>query len=192
MTRLDPDTLLLAYAQGLFPMGEGRAIRWYTADPRGVIPLDDFHVPHNLAQLVRRGAYEIRINSAFAEVMRGCMKSRSRTWINAGILRAYVRLHEMGIAHSVEAWQGGELAGGLYGLSLGAAFVGESMFHRRPNASKVALVALVDRLVSRGYELLDAQVSTPHLQQFGCIEIPAADYLIKLEKAMRRECRFFP
>lgn len=166
-------------------------VRWYTADPRGVFPLDSFHVPHTLRQLIKQGKFQIRINHDFEKVMRACAKQREDgTWINNDLVVAYVRLHKLGFAHSVEAWQNNELAGGLYGVSLGAAFFGESMYHVRPNASKVALVALVERLRLRGYELLDTQATTPHLKQFGCIDIPASKYLVLLEKAMGKKCEF--
>src|SRR3954470_7915042 len=193
---LDPQTLLSAYAQGVFPMADrDGTIRLYTADPRGVLPLDAFHVPHTLRQLVRkppeRGGFEVRINYDFEATMRGCMAGRpDGSWINPQLIRAYVRLHDLGFAHSVECWRDGKLAGGLYGVSLGGAFFGESMFHVRPNASKVALVHLVDRLRERGYELLDTQASTSHLRQFGCIEMPAGEYLKKLRRALGKKCDF--
>ncbi|HWE01973.1 MAG TPA: leucyl/phenylalanyl-tRNA--protein transferase [Tepidisphaeraceae bacterium] len=193
--QLDPQTLLSAYAQGVFPMGDRDGhIRFYTADPRGIVPLDErFHVPKTLAQLVRRDppAFEIRINDDFDATMRGCMANRTGgTWINEKIIRAYTELHEMGFAHSVETWQAGELVGGLYGVSLGAAFFGESMFHRATDASKIALVHLVARLRERGYELLDSQATTSHLRRFGAIEIPARDYLGRLHSALKKECIF--
>jgi leucyl/phenylalanyl-tRNA--protein transferase len=189
---LDPETLLSAYAQGAFPMADrDGVIRWYTADPRGVFPLNRFHVPHNLRQLVRQGKFEVRIDHDFERTMRACAKQREDgTWINDELIDAYVRLHELGFAHSVEAWEGGELAGGLYGVSLGGAFFGESMFHSRPNASKVALVHLVERLREREYDLLDTQATTPHLRQFGCIDIPATKYLTLLGKALEKKCVF--
>ncbi len=193
--RLDPQFLLNAYACGAFPMADRQGmVRFYTADPRGIIPLsppDAFHVPGTLRQLLRQGKFEVRINHDFAATMRACMDARrGRTWINEALVSAYQRLHEIGHAHSVEAWQEGELAGGLYGVSLGAAFFGESMFHRKINASKVALVHLVQRLRERGFELLDTQDTTPHLRRFGCIDIPAADYLRRLKGAIARECTF--
>jgi leucyl/phenylalanyl-tRNA--protein transferase len=190
---LDPETLLSAYAQGVFPMGDaGGQVKWYSADPRGIIPLDAFHVPKTLAQLIRNGVgIDVRINHDFEQTMRACMKNRQDgTWINEAIIRAYTQLHEMGFAHSVETWWDGQLAGGLYGVSLGAAFFGESMFHVRRDASKIALVALVSRLCDRGYELLDTQASTPHLRRFGCIEIPATQYLQRLQRALLRNCHF--
>jgi leucyl/phenylalanyl-tRNA--protein transferase len=191
--RLDPETLLSAYAQGVFPMGDrdGR-VRWYSADPRGVLPLDGFHVPHTLGQLIRNGkGFEVRINHDFEQTMKACREQRrDGTWINQRLINAYVRLHELGFAHSVETWWDGELAGGLYGVSLGGAFFGESMFHRRTDASKIALVALVNRLKERGFELLDTQATTSHLKRFGCVELPAAEYLRRLELAIEKKCVF--
>jgi leucyl/phenylalanyl-tRNA--protein transferase len=190
---LDPETLLSAYAQGAFPMADRDGfIRWYTADPRGIFPLDRFHVPRTLRQVIRQKKFDLRINTAFERTMRGCMLERRAegTWINSTLISAYVRLHELGFAHSVETWEEGELVGGLYGVSLGAAFFGESMFHQRPNASKVALVHLVERLRECGYELLDSQATTPHLRQFGCIDVPAGEYLQRLKRALARKCEF--
>jgi leucyl/phenylalanyl-tRNA--protein transferase len=193
---LDPQTLLSAYAQGLFPMADRHGnINWYTADPRGILPLDAVHISGTLRSLVkkspREGGFEIRIDHDFPATMRGCQENRAEgTWINESIIAAYVRLNQMGFAHSVEAWKDGELAGGLYGVSLGAAFFGESMFHRVRDASKVALVHLVRRLNDRGFELLDTQATTSHLRTFGCIEIPASEYLRRLELAMGKQCSF--
>jgi leucyl/phenylalanyl-tRNA--protein transferase len=190
---LDPETLLSAYAQGVFPMTDRDGqVRWYTADPRGILPLDDgFHVPHTLAQLVRQGKFEIRIDADFEATMRGCMdERRDGTWISEELIDAYTRLHRMGFAHSVETWRGGELVGGLYGVSLRGAFFGESMFHRDRDASKVALVHLVERLRDRGYELLDTQASTAHLRRFGCVDISGDEYLRRLQRAMRKACEF--
>ena len=168
-------------------------IDWYTADPRGIIELESasFHVPKTLRALLRQGRFQIRINHDFSAVMRACMNTRStRTWINEELIAAYVRLHELGHAHSVEAWAEAELAGGLYGVCLGGAFFGESMFHHRADASKVALVALVERLRERGYELLDTQTSSDHLKRFGGIEIAEEEYLRRLKKALAKECTF--
>ena len=191
--RLDPETLLNAYAQGAFPMAdENGRIRWYTADPRGVCPLDDaFHVPDTLRKTVNQGRFEVRVNHDFAATMRACMAQRSdRTWITDELIAAYAGLHDLGYAHSVEAWRSGELAGGLYGVSLGGAFFGESMFHRQRDASKVALVALVERLRERRFVLLDTQTCTDHLRRFGCQEIPADEYLRRLRGAITHDCRF--
>jgi leucyl/phenylalanyl-tRNA--protein transferase len=186
--RLDPQTLLSAYARGVFPMADhDGTIRFYTADPRGIIPLhppDAFHVPATLR-------FEIRINHDFAATIRGCMSQRAgETWISEELIGAYVGLHRIGHAHSVEAWQDGELAGGLYGVSLGGAFFGESMFHRRTDASKAALVHLVQHLRARGFELLDTQATTSHLRRFGCIDVPAREYLKKLNQAVQKNCSF--
>jgi leucyl/phenylalanyl-tRNA--protein transferase len=192
--RLDPQTLVEAYCRGVFPMtGHDGQIRWYTADPRGIIPLDAFHVPHTLAQFMRskRFPFEIRINHDFQATMRACMNCRrAGGWISQPLIDAYVELRRLGLAHSVESWQQGRLVGGLYGVSIGAAFFGESMFHHQPDASKVAFVHLVRRLRQRGYELLDTQASTAHLARFGCIEIPAGEYLRRLAKAIRKQCVF--
>jgi leucyl/phenylalanyl-tRNA--protein transferase len=193
---LSPEALLGAYADGAFPMTDPDGVtRWYTADPRGVIPLDErFHVPGTLRQVIRQKRFEIRVNFDFPAVMTACMRTRRRgergSWISPELITAYTRLHALGHAHSVEAWQNDRLVGGLYGVSLGGAFFGESMFHRVRDASKVALVALVERLRERGFTLLDAQASTHHLRRFGCLEIPSADYLQLLDAALERNCRF--
>jgi leucyl/phenylalanyl-tRNA---protein transferase len=190
--QLDPETLLTAYSQGVFPMGDPDGIiRWYSADPRGVIPLEAFHVPGTLRQTVKQNRFEIRINSDFEATMRGCMLAREEgSWITEPLVMAYTRLHRLGFAHSVEAWQDDQLVGGLYGVSLGGAFFGESMFHRVRDASKVALVHLVSRLNERGYELLDTQATTQHLKRFGAIDIPAREYIARLRKALKKECEF--
>jgi leucyl/phenylalanyl-tRNA---protein transferase len=188
---LDPDTLLTAYSRGIFPMGDpGGRIQWYSADPRGIIPLDGFHVPRTLRSLVRQQRFDIAINHDFPATMRACMSARPDTWITEQLIQAYTRLHQLGHAHSVECRRDGQLVGGLYGVSLGGAFFGESMFHRERDASKVALVHLVQRLIDRGYELLDTQASTPHLKRFGCVEIPASRYLHMLQKALLKSCQF--
>jgi leucyl/phenylalanyl-tRNA--protein transferase len=196
---LDPETLLAAYAQGAFPMTDRDGVtRWYTADPRGIIPLEvsangapKFHVPRTLRQLLKQNRFEIRVNGDFEQTMRACMLARpDGSWISEELIAVYRELHDLGHAHSVEAWQRDELAGGLYGVSLGAAFFGESMFFRKRDASKVALVHLVSRLRERGFELLDAQATTPHLERFGCVEIPASEYLRRLKKALQKQCEF--
>ena len=192
---LDPETLLEAYCRGVFPMTDSDGqIRWYTADPRGIIPLDDgFHVPHSLSQFMRGKMFpfELRVNSDFDATMRACMAARrGRTWISEPLIEAYSRLHTLGFAHSVETWMDGKLVGGLYGVSIGGAFFGESMFHTERDASKVALVHLVARLRERGYELLDSQAATDHLRRFGCTEVPATRYLRMLGKAIQKDCSF--
>jgi leucyl/phenylalanyl-tRNA--protein transferase len=192
--QLDPQTLLAAYSEGVFPMADhDGVIRWYTADPRGILPLESFHIPGTLRQTVRQGKFQIHINHDFAATMRACSTARREdggTWINETLIAAYARLHEMGFAHSVEAWQDAKLVGGLYGVSLGGAFFGESMFHTVRDASKVALVHLVQRLRERGYELLDTQATTSHLKRFGAIDIPAGEYIVRLRKALERDCVF--
>jgi leucyl/phenylalanyl-tRNA--protein transferase len=168
---------------------EDGSIRCYSPDPRGVIPLDGFHVPHGTRKTLRDPAWELRIDTAFEEVMRAC-GNREETWIDETIVQSYLGLFHLGHAHSVEIWRDGRLAGGLYGVSLGAAFFGESMFHVVPGASKVALVRLVERLNARGYRLLDTQWSTPHLESFGATTISRRKYLKQLEAALQEECEF--
>jgi leucyl/phenylalanyl-tRNA--protein transferase len=189
---LEPETLLVAYSQGAFPMTDrDGTTRWYTADPRGILPLEQFHIPRTLAQVVRQDRYQIRINHDFERVMRACMTARPEgSWISERLVEVYTALHEMGHAHSVECWRDGEIAGGLYGVSLGAAFFGESMFHYQRDASKVALVHLVNRLRQRGYDLLDTQASTPHLRRFGCVDIRADEYMKRLKSALAKHCTF--
>ena len=193
---IDPETLVSAYASGWFPMAvEGGEIRWFSPDPRGIIPLDTFQIPRRLARTWRAGRFEIAIDRGFAEVMAACATitrdpEDPGTWITQEIVDSYVALHRLGLAHSVEAWRGGQLAGGLYGVALGGAFFGESMFHRETDASKIALMALVERLNARGFRLLDTQWSTPHLEQFGAIEIPRREYLRRLDRALRATCTF--
>jgi leucyl/phenylalanyl-tRNA--protein transferase len=188
---IDPDLLLRAYALGWFPMGTGRRgrIEWFSPDPRGILPLDAFHAPSRLSRVVRQSRFEVRIDTAFEAVMRACA-ARDETWITEDILSSYVALHRLGFAHAVETWQDGALVGGLYGVAIGGAFFGESMFHTATDASKVALVALVERLKARGYTLLDTQWVTPHLAQFGGVEIPRAEYLERLSAALPLACRF--
>lgn len=183
--RLTTELLLSAYAQGIFPMDVEGQLRWFSPDPRAILPLDGFHVPRTLRQICRQGRFEIRVDTCFADVMSGCADRDDGTWISDDIRRAYRRLHALGFAHSVEAWKNDELAGGLYGVALGGAFFGESMFHRRRDASKVALVGLVERLRACGFVLLDVQFTTQHLLRFGVIEIPRDDYLRQLDAALR-------
>jgi leucyl/phenylalanyl-tRNA--protein transferase len=179
---LTPELILKAYAAGVFPMaesGNAQDIYWVEPKTRGVLPLDKFHVPARLARTVRQGLYRITINQAFGEVIERCAKTprkQQETWINPTIKSLYGQLYEIGHAHSIEAWKNDELVGGLYGVSLGTAFFGESMFSTARDASKVALVHLVARLTKQGYTLLDAQFITDHLAQFGAIEIAREEY----------------
>ncbi len=188
--------LVSAYSSGWFPMAVDHGeIRWYSPDPRGVIPLDTFHVPSRLARVVRSGKFTVGINRSFEAVMRACAETDRNdddpgTWISDEIVESYVELHRLGIAHSVETWQDDRLVGGLYGVALAGAFFGESMFHHATDASKVALAALVDRLRSRGFRLLDVQWVTPHLEQFGAIEISRKKYLKLLADALSIDATF--
>ncbi|GIV59314.1 MAG: leucyl/phenylalanyl-tRNA--protein transferase [Rhodothermaceae bacterium] len=190
--RLTPELLLYGYRHGIFPMADprdGDAVYWFDPDPRAVIPLDAFHVPKSLARLVRKGTFEVVTDRDFEGVMRACA-DRPETWISEEIIQAYVALHRLGHAHSVECRRHGRLAGGLYGVALGGAFFGESMFHRERDASKVALVHLVERLRRGGFVLLDTQYLTPHLARFGAIEIPRAEYRRRLAAALRIDARW--
>jgi leucyl/phenylalanyl-tRNA--protein transferase len=196
LLRLTPEILLTAYAAGIFPMAESAddpELFWVDPRRRGILPLDAFHVPHKLRRTVRRGVFEIRCDTAFAAAIRACAEAtekRANTWINDEIVQLYVALFARGAAHSVESWQDGRLVGGLYGVSLGAAFFGESMFSRVTDASKVALVHLVVRLRLGGYRLLDVQFLTPHLAQFGGIEISRAQYHRLLAGALSSRASF--
>lgn len=188
---LSPELLLRAYASGIFPMSESQDdpnVYWVEPQQRGILPLDGFHVPRSLKKVVRKGVYDVVCDQAFEQVLDLCAEpseGRDQTWINKTIRDAVIQLHEMGFAHSVECWKDGQLVGGLYGISLGGAFFGESMFSRASNASKVALVHLVARLRLGGFKLLDTQFITDHLSQFGAIEIPAATYLDLLDDALK-------
>lgn len=190
------ELLVSAYASGWFPMAvDDGEIRWYSPDPRGIIPLDGFHVPRRLARAIRSGAFRIEIDREFDAVIRACAEAERDaedpgTWISAEIVESYRALHEAGLAHSVEAWAGEQLVGGLYGVAIGGAFFGESMFHRVTDASKVALVGLIEHMRARGFRLLDVQWVTDHLQQFGAIEIPRRSYLRLLEEALEVDAEF--
>lgn len=188
---LTPALLVRAYAQGIFPMGmDDGTIGWFSPDPRGILPLETFHVSTRLrrtwrARCLQSGPFEVRFDTAFEAVMRACGEDREDgSWISEDIIASYCALHARGLAHSVEVWQGARLVGGLYGVHLGAAFFGESMFHRETDASKVALVALVEHLRARGFLLLDIQWVTSHLARFGAVEISAEEYLDRLGKAL--------
>ncbi len=189
---ITPTLLLQAYASGVFPMAESADdddLFWIDPQRRGILPLDALHVSHRLARSFRNGSFEIRIDGDFPAVVAACA-DRAETWINAPILRLYGELHRLGYAHSVEIRDGGRLVGGLYGVALGAAFFGESMFSRQRDASKFALIALVARLRAGGFRLLDTQFVTPHLATLGAIEISRADYHRALEVAISRPARF--
>ena len=196
MVRLTPDILLAAYAGGVFPMAESAddpELLWVDPHRRGILPLDGFHVPHRLRRVVRQGGFEIRVDTAFENVIRGCAEAtekRPNTWINEEIVRLYAALFARAAAHSVESWNDGILVGGLYGVSVGAAFFGESMFSRITDASKVALVHLVARLRLGGYRLLDTQFLTPHLARFGGTEISRARYHRLLADALAYRASF--
>lgn len=185
------DLLLHAYRSGAFPMATPRGeIAWFSPDPRAIIPIDDrFHIPHGLMRTLKKKPFEVRFSTAFEETMRGCAE-RDETWINHEVFESYLNLHRLGHAHSVEAWRGGMLVGGLYGVSVGGAFFGESMFHTETDASKVALVGLVERLREREFSLLDTQWSTPHLRTFGTLEIPRSNYIRLLKTAISADRSF--
>ncbi|MCG3212075.1 MAG: Leucyl/phenylalanyl-tRNA--protein transferase [Anaerolineae bacterium] len=194
--KLTPHLLLNAYAQGVFPMADpDGTIYWYDPNPRAIIPLDKFHVPRRLARHIRQGEAEVRFDTAFRQVMTACARpapGRETTWINNEIIDVYCDLHELGFAHSVETWADDRLVGGLYGVSLRGLFAGESMFSQQTNASKIALVALVEHLRRQKFVLLDTQFITPHLHRFGAVEIPRAEYLRRLDAALRTETDFWP
>lgn len=188
---LTPELLLRAYATGIFPMSESQDdpnLYWVEPEMRGILPLDQFHVPKSLKKVVRKNKFEIHCDRAFEQVLDFCAKpaaGRDVTWINQSIRDNVIKLHEMGFAHSVECWREDKLVGGLYGISLGAAFFGESMFSKETDASKVALVHLVARMRLGGFKLLDTQFTTDHLSRFGVIEIPSAKYLDLLDDALQ-------
>ena len=196
---LDPQLVLSAYTRGAFPMTDPDGVtRWYTADPRGVIPLDGFKTPRSLRQTIRKGLFEVVVDRDFVGTMRDCMNVEREgvrgSWISDRLIDVYRRLHEAGYAHSVECWateDGHRLrVGGLYGVALGGAFFGESMFHSRTDASKVALAHLVERLRAGGFLLLDTQACTRHLARFGCHEIDADEYRRRLDEAMQVDADF--
>ena len=188
---LAPEKLLAAYAVGIFPMADDKGeVHWLAPDPRAVIELEAIKVPRSLRAPRKRGEFQLRVNSAFAEVIAGCADRREGTWISKDIKDAYRVLHQLGFAHSVEAWRGEELAGGLYGVAIGGAFFGESMFHRVTDASKLALVYLVERMRRRGFALLDVQFLTEHLRRFGAVEISRTEYERRLRRALSLTCSF--
>ena len=184
--------LRLAYRSGLFPW-TANPVTWWSPDPRGILELDGLHVSRSLAKEIRRGAFQVTINRAFPEVIAACAasgKKRGSTWIAPDFIAAYVQLHQAGGAHSLEVWQDGALAGGIYGVAINGLFAGESMFHLRDNASKVALYCLVEHLRERGFLLFDIQMATPHTRSMGAVEISRAEYLRRLRLAMEKPCLF--
>ncbi len=191
-TELTSELLLKAYAYGVFPMAksrEDRTVFWVQPKLRGVLPLDGFHIPRSLKKTIRRGQFTITVDAAFDEVMAGCAETthaRPDTWINEQIVRLFTELHHAGVAHSVEVWDDGQLVGGLYGLAMGSAFFGESMFSRATDSSKTALVALVAMMKRGGFTLLDTQFITDHLARFGTVEISQKEYLVQLAAALAR------
>lgn len=196
--RIPPDLLLKAYTSGVFPMAEEAddpEVFWVRPEVRGLIPLDAFHIPKSLAKIVRQKRFEIRFDGDFEAVIAACAEEREerrKTWINGPIREAYAELFRRGHCHTVEAWREGDLVGGLYGVSLGRAFFGESMFARERDASKVCLVHLVERLRSRGFVLLDTQFTTDHLKRFGAVDVPRRRYERMLAEAIQGEAVFFP
>ena len=189
---LSPEVLLFAYQQGLFPMAEGRnakQIQWIQPEKRGIFQLGNFHISKSLRRVILKKNYSITINSCFSKVMEKCA-DRSETWINDDIYNCYCKLHEDGFAHSVEVWRNNHLIGGVYGVTIGAAFFGESMFSEAANGSKIALAYLHDRLLKAGFLLFDTQFLTEHLASLGAIEISQAQYLVKLEKALNKNATF--
>ena len=196
MPELTPDMLLRAYAIGVFPMAEDRDdpdLFWVDPRMRGIIPLDDFHVPRRLRRTVRNGGFRVTVDSAFEATIEACAEStelRPRTWINDRIIMLYTSLYHLGFAHSVECWLGRRLIGGLYGVAMGGALFGESMFSRQSDASKIALIHLVARLRAGGFSLLDSQFITRHLRRFGAVEIPRGEYRQRLAEALKQNAEF--
>jgi len=190
---LSPALILRAYRAGIFPMAINRRgdIGWFSPDPRALIPLDErFHIPHGLKRALRKNPFRIAVNTDFEAVISGCATAHGDTWISDEIVRNYCELHRLGYAHTIEIWNGDELAGGLYGVALGGAFFGESMFYRVAEASKIALVALVERMRAQNFVLLDTQWTTPHLEQFGTFQVPKDNYLKLLRVALALERTF--
>jgi len=189
---LSPARLLLAYRSGLFPWTDD-PVSWWSPEPRAIFELDRFHASESLTRVIRKGVFEITTDRAFRQVMEGCARpapGRETTWISRAFLKAYIALHELGHAHSVECWQNSRLAGGVYGVSIGGFFAGESMFHHADNASKVALFHLHRHLRERGFHLFDIQLLTPITRQLGGVTIPREEYLERLAKAVEIECEF--
>lgn len=188
---LRPARLLEAYRRGVFPWySDGLPVLWWSPDPRAVIPLDGFHLPRRMVRTIRAARFRVTINRDFAGVVAGCADRPEGTWITSDMAAAYAELHHLGLAHSVEVWAGEALAGGLYGVALGGFFAGESMFTRVRDASKVALAATVGRLSERGFALFDVQYATAHTARLGAAEIPRAEYLVRLRRALAVPARF--
>lgn len=188
---IPPELLLDFYRKGIFPMAVDGQTRLFSPNPRGIIPLDEFRIPHGTRKTLKDPAWELRLNTAFEEVMLGCAE-REETWIDDGILQSYSALHDLGHAHSVEIWRDGTLAGGLYGVQIGGVFFGESMFHRVPGASKVAICRLVEMMRAGRFLLLDTQWVTSHLEKFGAKEIPRTEYLVLLNAAVKTNAVLAP
>lgn len=202
--KLTPELLVRAYSQAIFPMYVEGEIAWFSPDPRCIIDLDSFHASHSLLRTYRHGNFDIKVDSNFEATIKACAETERKdppdesghvnihrsTWISDEIIRAYTQLHRKGLAHSVEVYQEGELVGGLYGVALGGAFMGESMFHWKTDASKVAMVFLVERLKERGFTLLDCQYYTDHLSRFGATMISKDEYFERLKKALPMKCQF--
>lgn len=194
MNKLTADDLIYGYINGIFPMADADGtLYWYSPDPRAIIPIDTYKPSRSLRPVLNKKEFEIRVNSEFSQVMRYCAAPRSygdSTWISDEIIAAYTELHRMGLAHSIEAYRDNQLVGGLYGVALGSAFFGESMFHLVSNASKVAFHYLMVMLQENQFELLDTQFINDNVKRFGAIEIPKGDYLKRLKQALRRKARF--
>jgi leucyl/phenylalanyl-tRNA--protein transferase len=188
---IDPQFLYTAYCHGYFPMADSNTgeISWYSPDPRTIFDLNEFHIPRSLKLTLKKKEFEVHINKRFEEVMRACAV-REETWISETIIQSYIKLHQLGLAHSIETWQDDNLVGGLYGVAIRGAFFGESMFSRMRDSSKIALVNLVHRMKERGYILLDTQYLTPHLEKFGAREIPRCEYMKRLEESLNITCSF--
>ncbi len=194
MTKLTPDDLIYGYVNGIFPMADADgSLYWYSPEPRAIIPLDTYKPPKSLRPLINKKYFDIRINANFEAVMRGCATCRrgsDETWISEEIITAYTGLNKMGMAHSVEAYLNDTLVGGLYGVAIGGAFFGESMFYIEPNASKIAFHYLIQVLRKQGFELLDTQFINDNVKRFGAIEIPKSLYLNLLKKAIKKKIGF--
>ncbi len=194
MDKITTEDLIYGYINGIFPMADpDGTVFWYSPDPRAVIPIESYRPPRSLRPILNRNVFDIRINTAFESVMRHCARPRGNddeTWISEELIEAYSGLHRLGLAHSVEAWQNGKLAGGLYGVSIGSAFFGESMFYTVPNASKVAFHYLIERLRQRRFSLLDTQFINDNVKRYGATEIPKKDYLNQLQEAITRKVSF--